>query len=77
MSAGTESASTFAVESCMPVRSFTLAAMASHLLKVRLANVIYPKVSAFIAHLKATTFPTPPAPMIRVFLDMRTPIKVI
>jgi hypothetical protein len=45
--------------------------MVSHLLSVLLARVISPKLSAFMAHLKATTFPTPPAPMIRVFLDIK------
>ena len=42
-----------------------LAAMASHFETVREASVISPKTSGTMAHLWATTLPTPPAPMIR------------
>ena len=75
----TESASTVAVfEVLTPVFFLTLAAIASHLLTVRLAKVISPKVSTFMAHLKATTLPTPPAPMIRVlFLHKGFSLKII
>jgi hypothetical protein len=72
-SSGTTSASTVAVLSCTPTRSSRLLALASHLLRVLLASVMSPNVSAFIAHLKVTTLPTPPAPMIRVFLFIVTP----
>ena len=40
-------------------------AMASHLETVRDARVISPKTSGTMAHLWATTLPTPPAPMMR------------
>jgi hypothetical protein len=61
------SASTFAVAMALPVRCFTEAAIASHLETVRDARVISPKVSGSMAHLWATTLPTPPAPMMRIF----------
>ncbi len=59
------SASTLAVAMVLPVRCFTEAAMSSHFERVREARVISPKVSASMAHLWATTLPTPPAPMMR------------
>ncbi len=59
------SASTWAVAMSRPVRCFTAAAMASHFETVREARVISPKSSGTMAHLWATTLPTPPAPMIR------------
>jgi hypothetical protein len=46
------------------------AAMASHLDKVREANTISEKEAGFIAHFLTTTFPTPPAPIITIFLDI-------
>ena len=63
----TLSAFTCAVSTVRPVRSFTPAAMASHLALVRLASTISENTSAACAHLCVATELTPPAPMIRTF----------
>jgi hypothetical protein len=46
------------------------AAIASHFDKVREAKTISEKAAGFIAHFFTTTFPTPPAPIITIFLDI-------
>ena len=61
---GTLSASTWAVSMLLP----SWAAMASHLLLVREARVIFVKISRRWAHLWVTTPPTPPAPIISTLL---------
>ena len=71
--AATSSASMAAVSMTTPVRSFTEAAMASHLDFVREANVMWEKMSAFIAILWTATEPTPPAPITRTLLISCTP----
>ena len=66
----TSSASTAAVRIVRPVAALTSAAMALHLFSLREASMTSEKDSEFMAHLWATTLPTPPAPMIRTFLLM-------
>ena len=51
-----------------PVRSLTDAAIASHLLLVRLARLIWVKIDKFIAILCTATEPTPPAPITKTLL---------
>ena len=54
-----------------PCSSATWAAIVSQRALVRLASRTSPNTSGFVAHLWATTPPTPPAPMMRT-LDMAT-----
>ena len=59
-----------------PTRALTLRATSVQRDNVRLARVIHSKTPVSLAawaHLWATTLPTPPAPMIRIFA-MRTPL---
>ena len=72
--ASVSSASIWAVSIATPRRSLINLAIASHLLLVRLARVIFVKTSAFIAHFTVATWLTPPAPMIKIF-DILAPLN--
>ena len=56
-----------------PVRALTEAAMSSHLDLVRLASVMWEKISALIAILWTATEPTPPAPITSTLLILDSP----